>query len=1051
MLKITRQVTLLLLAGALSFPAYSYATQATEVLVPEVTQEKVTGTVEDALGPVIGASVMVKGTTNGVITDLEGKFSLNDVKKGDIIVISYIGYVTQEIPYTGKPIQVKLAEDSKALEEVVVVGYATVKKANLTGAVSAVDGKVLEDRPIVNLGQGLQGAIPNLNVTTSGRPGQGSSFNIRGTTAMSGSSPLVLVDGVEMDPNLINPQDVKSVSVLKDAASASIYGARAAYGVVLITTKGGRKDQPTQVSFDASVSFNGPTTRPTYMNSMQYATWMNTAQQNTVGRDYFDAEWMQHIEAYYKDPVNNSPVFIHSDPSISKNGTKYTYAGNTNWMKELYKKNYPVQKYNVNISGGGKKATYYTSLGYTDQGSLIRFGNEQFKKFNMMNNINYDVNDWLHLSMKTSFNRTKLRGLNQDNVHGDNFMGGDTRPIMPVKHPDGNWAGQGDFTNFPAILEDGGSRLTNKNDLWNTITMKLTPIKGMSINMDYTFNYYSENNKVHMKSFDEYGANGQFLQTFAWTNPNSVSQSQANDTYNAFNFFGDYEKTLGKHYLKGMIGYNQESKHTTGFNAGREQLISNDLGSLSYATGDRWVGSSDNSWATRSGFFRINYGYDERYLLEVNGRYDLSSKFPKHDRAVFNPSFSAAWRLSNESWFKSWTNSFFDELKIRGSYGSLGNQALNNGWYAYLSNYSTGQISWIMGSNQPQYVVPGGLVSSSITWETVTQWDLGLDFNFLNSRLKGAFDYYQRRTSDILAAGKILPGVLGANEPQENAAESLTKGWEFEISWNDQLANGFHYTVGFNLSDYQSEVTKFDNESKELGNWYVGQKQGEIWGYETYGLFQSEQEIAGAANQDKVSGGIKLMPGDIRFVDRNNDGVIDWGDNTVDNPGDKKIIGNSTPRYHYGINLGADWKGFDLGIFFQGVGKRDLYLPGTSFRSHYGSEWQVPSAYNNDYWTEENTGAYFPRARFNGGSAINQAQTRYMVDASYCRLKSVSIGYTLPKVLTQKASIEKIRIYFTGENLFTISDTPDGLDPELDNPYTYPMQRSLSVGLSLTF
>lgn len=337
-----------------------------------------------------------------------------------------------------------------------------------------------------------------------------------------------------------------------------------------------------------------------------------------------------------------------------------------------------------------------------------------------------------------------------------------------------------------------------------------------------------------------------------------------------------------------MIGYNQESKHTTGFNAGREQLISNDLGSLSYATGDRWVGSSDNSWATRSGFFRINYGYDERYLLEVNGRYDLSSKFPKHDRAVFTPSFSAAWRLSNESWFKSWTNSFFDELKIRGSYGSLGNQALNNGWYAYLSNYSTGQISWIMGSNQPQYVVPGGLVSSSITWETVTQWDLGLDFNFLNSRLKGAFDYYQRRTSDILAAGKILPGVLGANEPQENAAESLTKGWEFEISWNDQLANGFHYTVGFNLSDYQSEVTKFDNESKELGNWYVGQKQGEIWGYETYGLFQSEQEIAGAANQDKVSGGIKLMPGDIRFVDRNNDGVIDWGDNTVDNPGDKK-------------------------------------------------------------------------------------------------------------------------------------------------------------------
>lgn len=1051
MLKITRQVTLLLLAGALSFPAYSYATQATEALVPEVTQEKVTGTVEDAMGPVIGASVMVKGTTNGVITNLEGKFSLDGVKKGDIIVISYIGYVTQEIPYTGKPIQVKLVEDSKALEEVVVVGYATVKKANLTGAVSAVDNKVLEDRPIVNLGQGLQGAIPNLNITTSGRPGEGSSFNIRGTTAMSGSSPLVLVDGVEMDPNLINPQDVQSVSVLKDAASASIYGSRAAYGVVLITTKGGRKDQPTQVSFDASVSFNAPTTRPTFMNSMQYANWMNAASQNTWGRDYFDEETMRHIEAYYNDPVNNSPVFIHSDPSLSSNGTKYTYVSNTNWMKELYKKRYPVQKYNVNINGGGKKATYYTSLGYTDQGSLIRYGNEQYQKFNLVNNINYDVNNWLHLGMKTSFNRTKLRGLNQDNIHGDNFMGGDTRPLMPVKHPDGNWAGQGNFTNFPAILEDGGDRQTNKNDFWNTINMKLTPIKGMSINMDYTFNYYSENNKVHMKSFNEYGANGQFLQVFTWSNPNSASQSQANDTYNAFNFFGDYEKTLGKHYFKVMAGYNQESKHTTGFNAGRKNLISNELGSLSYATGDRWVGSSDNSWATRSGFFRANYNFDERYLLEINGRYDLSSKFPKDDRAVFNPSFSAAWRLSNENWFKSLTNSFFDELKMRGSYGSLGNQALSSGWYAYLSNYGTGTQSWIMGSTQPQYVTPGGLVSSSITWETVTQWDLGFDFILLNTRLKGAFDYYQRRTSDILTSGKILPGILGASEPQENAAESLTKGWEFEISWNDQLTNGLHYTIGFNISDYQSEVTKFDNPNKELSNWYVGRQNGEIWGYETAGLFQSEQEIAKAPDQSKVSGGIKLMPGDIRFVDRNGDGVIDWGKNTVADPGDMKIIGNSTPRYHYGVNLSADWKGFDIGIFFQGVAKRDLNLPGLSFKNQYYEEWSVPSAYSNDYWTESNTGAYFPRARFNGGSAIGQAQTRYLIDASYCRLKSLSIGYTLPKTLTKKAMIEKVRIYFSGENLFTISDTPDGLDPELDNPYKYPMQKSLSVGLNLTF
>lgn len=1052
MTKITRQVALMLLTCALAFPAYTYAKAETGVLVSQAVHDKVTGTVEDAMGPVIGAAVMVKGTTIGCITDMNGNFSLDGVKRGDVLTISYVGYIPQQITYAGKALKIKLVEDTKTLDEVVVVGYATVKKANLTGAVSAIDSKILEDRPIINLGQGLQGAIPNLNVTTSGRPGEGSTFNIRGTAALGGSAPLVLVDGVEMDPNLINPQDVKSVSVLKDAASAAIYGARAAYGVVLITTRGGRKDQPIQVAFDASVSFNAPSTRPTYMNSMQYATWMNRAQQNTVGRDYFDAETMKHLTAYYNDPANNSPMFVHSDPSMSNNGTKYTYVGNTNWMKEMYKNNYPIQKYNVNISGGGKKATYYTSLGYTDQGSLIRFGNEQFKKFNIMNNVNYDVNNWLNFSMKTTFNRSKLSGLNQDKVHGDSFMGGDTSPLMPVKHADGNWAGQGGFTNFPAVLSNG-SRITDKNDFWNTITMKLTPIAGMSINMDYTFNYYSEHNKFHMKSFNEYGVNGQFLQVFSWTDPNSVSESQNNDTYNSFNFFGDYEKTLGKHYLKGMVGFNQESKHTTGFNAGRTNLIANDLPSLSFATGDRTVGSSDDSWATRSGFFRLNYNYDERYLLEVNGRYDLSSKFPKHDRAAFNPSFSAAWRISNEGWFKESTNSFFDELKVRGSYGSLGNQALDNGWHAYLSNYGTGQQNWIMGTNQLQYVTPGGLVSQSITWETVTQWNVGLDFVLLNNRLKGSFDYYQRRTSDILSAGKILPGVLGASEPQANAAEALTKGWEFETSWNDRLNNGLHYTVGFNISDYQGEVTKFDNKEKTLNQSYIGQKQGEIWGYVTEGLFQSEAEIAAAVNQDKVSGGMKLMPGDIHFKNLNGDDKIDWGNDKVGDSGDKKIIGNSTPRFSYGINLGADWKGFDLGIFFQGVGKRDMYMPGMTFRSHYGNEWQVPSAYNNDYWTEQNTGALFPRASFNGGAgdAINQTQTRYLMDASYCRLKSLSVGYTVPKTLTQKISVEKLRIYFTGENLFTISDAPDGLDPELDNPYKYPMQRSLSVGLNLTF
>lgn len=1049
-------VSAMLLLSGFSTGYVQAAPHAAAVEMHSVQQDNAcTGVVVDQNGEtVIGASVVVKGTTNGTITGLDGDFSIPNVKKGDVIVVSYVGYMNSEIIWEGKPLKIALKEDSKTLDEVVVVGYATVKKANLTGAVSAVDDKVLADRPIVNLGQGLQGTIPNLNITTSGQPGKGSSFNVRGETSINGGSPLVLVDGVQMDPNLINPQDVASVSVLKDAASASIYGARAAYGVILITTKSGRKNMPTQVSFDASVSFNSPTTRPEYMNSMEYAHWMNAANNTTSGRDLLSQEEMEHIEAYFYDPVNNLPVFVAKDPSSWQYGNcqagKYAYCGNTDWMKEMYKKTYPVQKYNVNINGGSDKATYYTSVGYMDQGSLMRYGDEGFRKFNMVNNINYDINNWMHVSMKTSYIRTELDGLAQDAVHGESWIGNDTQPLMPVKHPDGNWSGQGNYTNFAAVLDEMGSRKTTKNDFWNTLALKLTPLKGLTINMDYTFNYYAEHGKVHRKTFNEYGIDGKFLQVFQHSRPSGVSESQANDTYNAFNLFGDYELTLGKHYFKVMAGYNQETKHTRGFSASRDELISNDLPSMDAATGEKYVGNSDDSWATRSGFFRVNYSFADRYLLEVNSRYDLSSKFPKDDRSVFSPSFSLGWKLSEESWFKQATNGFFDELKIRASYGSLANQALDNGWYAYLSNYGTGTLGYIMGGKQPQYVLPGGLVSNTVTWEKVTQWDLGLDFVILQNRLKGTFDYYQRKTTDMLGPGRILPNILGMSEPLENAADMVTRGWELALTWNDQLDNGLHYSVGFNLSDTRAEITKYDNPTKSLSSpYYEGQIVGDIWGYES-SLFQSADEIASAPDQSKLDGGISKVPGDIRFMDIDGNGVVDYGENTVDKPGDMKIIGNNKARYRYGFNISADWKGFDLGIFFQGVGKRDLMLPYT-FKWQYGSMWQVPTAVGNDYWREDNAGGWLPVARFNGSQALGQNQTRYLLDASYLRLKSLSFGYTLPVSLTKQWGIQKCRVYFTGENLLTFKHTPEGFDPELDDPYKYPQQKSLALGLNVVF
>lgn len=1047
MSKKSRQVSLILLAIALSSPGIAFATTGTGVSAAEITQQQtVTGTVVDATGPIIGASIVVKGTSVGTITDVDGNFSIS-VSKGATLVVSYIGYINQEVVVTGKPLNIKLVEDSKQLDEVVVVGFATVKKQNLTGAVSAVDSKVLEDRPLVNLGQGLQGAISNLNITTSGRPGEGSTYNIRGTTSLSGGGPLILVDGVQMDPNLINPQDVQSVSVLKDAASASIYGSRAAYGVVLITTKGGRKSQPTRISVDASLSFNGPTTRPKYMNSLEYANYMNDASTTTNGRPYFGELQMKHIEAYYRDPVNNLPVYEDATNPESAGGTKYIYCGNTDWMDAMYKKNYPVQNYNVNISGGSEKVTYYTSGGYMDQGSLIKFGDEGFRKFNVMNNISYDLTKWMNIGIKTTFNRTELDGLMQASALGNVFLGSDTRPIMPVRHPDGNFSGQGNFTNFPALLDQGGTRETAKNDFWNTVTVKLTPIKGMSLNMDYTFNYYNEVNKFHTKEYMQYGVGGKPLEVFPWTKPNGVSESQSGDTYNALNLFADYEITLGKHYLKGLVGFNQEEKHVKSFYAQRQGLIVNELPSLNYATGEKYVGDGDNSWATRGGFFRLNYNFDERYLLEVNGRYDLSSRFPKDDRAVFNPSVSAAWRISNESFFKG-ARGLVDELKIRASYGSLGNQSVE-AFQPYLSNMGTGTTGWLFAGQQQQYVSPGALVSQSLTWETVTQFDFGFDFAMLNNRLKGTFDYYQRTTSDILMTGRPLPAIIGTGEPLQNAAEVRTKGWEAELSWNDRLSNGLVYTVGFNMSDYQGEVTKFDNPNNDLGKYYVGQKIGEIWGYVTNGLFRTAEELNRGIDQSKVTG-LQPIEGDLKFEDLNGDKVVDWGNNTVDNPGDRKIIGNNTPRYQFGIKASAEWKGFDLNMFFQGVGKRDINMPGTFFLAHYSSEWRTPSKINADYWREDNRDAFFPRARFNN-AGVGESQTYFMQDASYIRLKSLVIGYTVPKSVLDKIGIEKLRVYVSGENLFTINHTPDGFDPEVLDALKYPLQKCFAFGLNLTF
>ena len=1015
------------------------------------------GKVIDTNGdPVIGANIVEKGTTNGTTTDVEGNFSIN-AKSGSTLVITFIGYVREEVKANaGRRMEIILQEDSETLEEVVVVGYGTMKKADLTGSVATVGSEVIEDRPLTNLGAGLQGAIANLNISSSnGAPGTGSKFNIRGTTNLSGGEPLILVDGIEMDPNLINPQDVKDVTVLKDAASASIYGARAAFGVILITTKTGFVSQKPVVSLSANYSINVPTVHANYMNSMEYTQWMNDANTTSNGSNYFDDITMEHVRNYYNDPVNNLPVFHHPDDAASK----YRYCGNTDWYEALNKKSYPMQQYNISVQGGSETAKYMTSAGMFQQDGISKWTDEDYKRFNVLQHVNYKVNNWLQVGLRATLSMVKMN-TGPQNKYGSNSLGatipGDSRPLMPVYHPDGHFAGycgDGYFTNQAAWLSQGGSAEMRNNNMYATAFAKLNPFEGLEINFDYTYNYYNYSFKNHVREYIDYDADGNQGSIFPHTSPNQVSYNKRESQYDVFNAYATYKKKINKvHALEGMIGFNQENATYKGVGLSRNNLIANDIPFLNLATGDRSTSDYMNQWAIRGAFFRLFYAYDDKYLVQVNGRYDGSSRFPKDDRFAFFPTFSLGWRLSQEKFWKPIAH-IVNDFKIRGSYGALGNQVLlqggNDMYYPYISTYTTGEVGYLFSGEKQMGVYAPGLVSDQLTWETVKQWDLGFNFSMFDSKLTGEFDYYVRTTEDMLTKSKTLPSILGVSEPQMNAADLRTSGWEVALTWKSALQNGLAYSATLSLSDYQAEITKYDNPTKNLSdNYYEGKKLGEIWGFVTDGLFQSDEE-ASSWNQSKIVGYTQYA-GDIKFADLNGDGEVTRGENTVNNSGDLKIIGNETPRYNFGIRGTAEYKGFDFTLFFQGTMKRDIIPSKTFYLSHYTSEWSVPQKMNYDYWREDNRDAFFPRARMNG-SAVNENQTRFMLNGAYIRCEQLALGYTIPKYITEKAKISKLRVYFNADNLFEFSGMPDTFDPELATVNAYPFIRSFSFGANLTF
>lgn len=1027
--------------------------------------QNISGVVTDDAGaPLVGVSILKVGTTTGAVTNVDGQFTIN-ASEGDQLRFTYVGMLEKTITVQAgqNTLDIGLESAATSIDEVIVVGYGTTKKENLTGAVDQAPAEVLESRPLSNVSRGLQGVIPNLTVVFSdGTPGSSPQFNIRGVTSINGGSPLILIDGIPSDAslvNLLNPADVESVTVLKDAASAAIYGARGAFGVILIKTKAGQSGKP-RVNYSAFGAINTPTILPqavtdTYTSMLLY----HEALKAWNGTGAYTDEQLEYAKAVSENP-DMERVRITND------GT-YEYYGNTDWYDEIYEEYQPMTQHNLSFSGGANNFSYYLSGGYLFQDGIYEYDADKYDRFNLRSKLDFQVTDWLKIKNNTFFNngvydyKTYYGGT----VSLERYAAILGRAETMVYNPDGSWTYPGGFS--VAFLRDGAPGSNKEKFLQNSTGLEASFLDNRwKIFGDYTY-------QTDGREIDEfyrpitYYRNELNPGVASTRGVSRVRNVRTNNEYHVFNLYTSFEQEFGRSKAKATVGFNQELRTFGSSTAQRDDLVS-DLGSINLAVGEAVVDGSASEWAVRGVFYRLNYSFADKYLLELNGRYDGTSRFPKDERFGFFPSVSAGWRVSEEPFFEG-LKSTISNLKLRASYGSLGNQQVPS-FYAYIPTMSTYNSGVVINGSRPLSISSPGLVASNLSWETVTTLDFGIDFSLWNYKLDVAFDWYQRDTKDMLTKGRTLPAVLGTSEPNENAADLRTTGWETSVKWNDQttlFGKPFRYNLGVVLADNQSKITRFDNPNNYLGDYYVGQDFGEIWGYETLGFFQSQEEIDAAPDHTGLMRRpADLAPGDLRFADLNNDGVIDEGDFTLDNPGDMKVIGNSSIRMTYGLTGGFDWSNFNFSFFLQGVGKHD-FLPGRDdafMWSVYNRPYNtVLEHIVGNYWTPDNRDAYFPRlfgyAALGAGKQLIAPQSRYIQDASYIRLKNLTLGYTLPSAITRKIGIERLNIYVSGENIWENTNMIMPVDPELLNVpgqawgdgQGYPYQRTYSFGLNVTF
>jgi TonB-linked SusC/RagA family outer membrane protein len=998
----------------------------------------VKGTVRDERGPLQGVSVLVKHTTRGVQTDASGNFSIQ-ANKGDTLQFSSSGYFARDVAVDGPTgYSIVLTSDPQSMENVVVVGYGSKKKQFLTGAVSTVGSEVLQSRPISNTLSGLQGAIPGTIIQrSSGQPGvEGFDLNVRGYSSQNGgNSPLVLIDGVAGSLELLNPDDIESISVLKDA-SASIYGSRAADGVFIVTTKKGRRTEP-RVSYNnnfAVTKLSGMMKSPT---NYEMAIMDNEANIHNGAAPMYTPEMLNKIKNNDPNPIPH-PIY----------GGWMLFFTNTDWIDATFENGFQ-QKHNVSVSGGGANSTYYLSGGYVDQRGVIRYADDNNKRYNLRLNYDYDFSKRIHLESKIAFEHQKrndIGGLGNWVVTEAIFG----MPNHPVYTKDGKFFAQGGWGNAVAQAKEAATATYNTRNINTNFKLIADIVKGLKLNLQAGVNYKTEDDRDIAKPVPLYSWDGS-LAYYTIANPGEsrLTLTNAQDIYKNFTGYLEYNKRFGRHDVGVMAGGSHEEDDYEMFWTSRQNFVTDDVWSLNLGgTNNIQNSGSGTQWALRSAFSRINYAFDNKYLFEADLRYDGSSRFRSDKRWGFFPGVSAAWRITQEKFMAG--SKFFNELKLRASYGEAGNQE-GVKLYDYIQFINIGGSYPFGAGGQAQSATLDGMVSPDRTWETIITKNIGIDATVLSSKLNFSFDYFIKRNKDMLIQVQY-PSMLGAVPPMTNSGEMKTWGFETTLGWKDRVGQ-LEYSARVILSDAHDKLVNLAGEATYdagLNAYRQGYPINTYFAYVFDGLIRTQKEL----DDYKKLGGVPsdIGIGDARFKDVNGDGKISPGDKAGD-LGDFVNLGAITPRYNYAVNLGAKYKNFDFSVFLQGVGKRTLFRV-WDYAMPWSDWWrQPPQFYYGKTWNEDRQDAKYPRLSHGNIRYWNyQPSTLQEINGAYVRVKNIQLGYSLPQSWMRKVRMERARIYFSGQDIFELQHVKGGWDPEASSSgFNYPFQRYYSFGLDLNF